>query len=427
MPFKPIAKKAIICSCLFITATVAALAQKKLKVDSAHVLTLRIDPSNAVGGTVSDFFTEATYVPLETTNESIFGSIAKLEITDDYYIIYDYNTHSILLFTKAGKFHAKIKSTEGSKSQIWGFTVNKFTKQIIFSRDNYKTLTYCDYDGKTVKSVKLGDETVKDEFKSSELYYFSADKGISSFYYNNLDSTSKYYTNFSKSLIIYVNDKNKVYAQGLPFTKAENELDVISSGIGPITQAGADTAFFYSKAYDNAIYTITPGGIKFSYKFIFPLYAALPADFLSNTTFNKKRIEWIEKHTQAIYSISNVYNVGDNLLFKAATYSGRNKEDNLIYNLKSGSLIAYKHIQQDAKSYMLPIYDPTGWTFESRGLLACQDGYIYTSVSSLGMFSSFEENAEQKIQYPPLLAEYFKKRNKRDNPVILLLKLKADL
>jgi hypothetical protein len=41
--------------------------------------------------------------------------------------------------------------------------------------------------------------------------------------------------------------------------------------------------------------------------------------------------------------------VGNNLLFEASTY-GSNQEDNLVYDLKSGNLIAYKHILPDEAS-----------------------------------------------------------------------------
>lgn len=425
MRLTPKVTKLIVAFCLLITSGTAVLAQKVIKVDSSHAQTLRVDPSNAVGGNVSDFFQEVNYIPLETTKESLFGSISQLEITDDYYIIYDYNTHAILIFTKTGKFHAKIKSSENSP--IYNFSINKWTKQIAFSRDRYKTLTYCDYDGKVVGSVKLGGETAKDEIGNFGLNLFSPDKGFTNSWYNNIDSTSKDYRVYHRSLIVFANANHKVYGYGLPFTKAERGMEIISTGgQWPVSSFGVDTAYFYSKAYDYSIYTITPNAIALSYKFIFPLYASLPKDFLTSAEYDKKRIEWIEKHNQAIYCITNFFRIGNNLIFRTGLW-GSSKEDNLIYNLKTGTTIAYKHIAQDARSYFMPIYDPTGWTFDNRGILACKDGSLYTSVSAVGMYKSYNDNAEQKVQYPPVLAEYFKKGSIKDNPAILQLKLKDEL
>jgi hypothetical protein len=186
-----IVNKLLVLFCLLIISGGIVSAQKRIKVDSSGVMTLRIDPGNSVGGVASDFFTEVNYVPLETTKESLFGSIARLEVTDDYYIILDNNTHSVLIFTKAGKFHAKIKSTEGSSSSyIYGFSVNKWAKLISFTRD-YKALIYYDYDGKQVKTSKIGGETDEDQVNSSEYYFIAPDKAVTPFYYNSLDSTDK--------------------------------------------------------------------------------------------------------------------------------------------------------------------------------------------------------------------------------------------
>jgi hypothetical protein len=76
---------------------------------NAQATTLRIDPSSARGGTVSQLFDEVNFIPLETIKESLFGRIDQLEVTDKYFVILDDNTNSILIFDKTGKFHAKIK------------------------------------------------------------------------------------------------------------------------------------------------------------------------------------------------------------------------------------------------------------------------------------------------------------------------------
>ncbi|MGF7082981.1 6-bladed beta-propeller [Mucilaginibacter sp. UYCu711] len=421
-----IVKNLIISFCLLIVSGTAVLAQKIIKVDSSHVMTLRVDPSNAVGGVASDFFSEVNYIPLETTKESLFGSISKLEITDDYYIILDQNTHCILFFTKTGKFHTKIKSSEGSP--IYDFSVNKWTKQIIYTRDNYKNLAYCDYDGKIIKTTKLGGETAKDEVTQYSFYFIAPDKIVGQNYQNTLDSTDKYYKTFSKSLIVYAMDNHKVYAQGLPFKKSTGKVEYAWTGLGPLTSFGVDTAYFYSKMWDYSIYTITPNAIQFTYKFHLPMFSSLPNDFMTNALYADKKYEWLQKNRDVIYGLGNFFRTGNNLVFKTFSENGyNNKEDNLIYNLKSGTLIAYKHIQQDERSYFLPIYDPTGYTFNSSGILACANGYIYTSVSAVGLYKGYNDNTEQKVNYPPALAEYFKKGSIKDNPAILQLKLKDDL
>lgn len=426
MNLKPIVAKLIAGCCLLMGVTSSVIAQKIIPVDSSKAQILRIDPSNAIGGNASDFFTEINYIPLETTDESTFGSVAKLVITEDYFIILDRNTSSILIFNKNGKFHKKIKGSQGMP--IWDFSVNKFTKEIRYSRDQYKTYTYCDYNGKELRSFKSGGDLAKDEVNDAGLHFFAPGKGVSVGRPNTLGPTDKYYKTYSNSLIYFSDEKNKVYAQGLGFDKKEGEdVDVVSSGIWPFNTV-SDTAFYYTKPYSFNVYTIKPEAIKLSYKFVFPYFVALPMDFVTNPDYKKKHIEYVEKHPKDIFCLSNFYQIKENLLFKASAWSTYD-EDNLIYNLRTGTLIAYKHILQDEKSYFLPIYDDSNWgtSFNNSGILASEDGYIYTSASSLGMFQYHEKYADQKAKYPPALDTYFKKGSRKDNPVIMQLKLKENL
>lgn len=83
--------------------------QKVIPIDTSNVQILRIDPSNATGGNASEIFESIKYIPLQTTKESLFGKIGQLEITDQYFIILDQSTNSILFFNKDGTYHHKIK------------------------------------------------------------------------------------------------------------------------------------------------------------------------------------------------------------------------------------------------------------------------------------------------------------------------------
>ena len=82
------------------------------KIDSTNFRTLRIDPASSRGAAASQLFDEVQFIPLETTKESMFGSISQLHLTDDSFVIWDYDTKSILIFTKEGKYRAKINGSK---------------------------------------------------------------------------------------------------------------------------------------------------------------------------------------------------------------------------------------------------------------------------------------------------------------------------
>jgi len=413
----------ILSACLVLAVGYNSSAQTTIVPDTSHIVNLRIDPANAMGGNASDIFEQINYIPLETTPESLFGSIAQLEITDDYYIILDNNTNSILLFDKKGKFHNRIKGASGE--YFWRFTVDKWNKQIVYCTNSWKTLNFCNFDGKLVRKIDL------DKAKIDGLAYFFSrfigpNQVVGYFPHHEPDTTKKTYTPALWSMLQF-GRADSLYAVAMPFTRAQGKIkSTFYSNVSQLSSSGDDATIFFAKPFDYDIYTITPNAIKLNYRLIFPLGNTLPKDFLGTDPAYENRVEYTNKHPELIHIVNNIYQVNQNLLFWAHS-RGQSKEDHMIYNLKSGTLIGYKHILPDAFSYMLPVFDDLANAFMNNGIAACDGKYIYTDLSSLCMFKSHDENAEQKIKYNDVLADYFKKSTKKDNPVILQLKLKDQL
>ena len=71
--------------------------------------TLYFDPASTMGAPASRLFENITYIPLETTKQSLFGQISRLVVTQQYFIIFDFDTQGLYFFDKAGKFIKKYK------------------------------------------------------------------------------------------------------------------------------------------------------------------------------------------------------------------------------------------------------------------------------------------------------------------------------
>jgi hypothetical protein len=57
--------------------------------------TLYFDPASTIGAPVSRLFESVTYIPLETTRQSLFGQISQLVVTAQYFIVFDYDTQAL--------------------------------------------------------------------------------------------------------------------------------------------------------------------------------------------------------------------------------------------------------------------------------------------------------------------------------------------
>ncbi len=97
----------------------------------------------------------------------------------------------------------------------------------------------------------------------------------------------------------------------------------------------------------------------------------------------------------------------------------------LIYNTKTAELTSLQDLTPDSLSSFLPVTDAGAfYDFTNNGFNLYKDGYLYTSYSSLAMFTFKEQLGNKNDKFSPLMQEYFKTQNRRSNPIIIQLKPK---
>lgn len=423
-----------ICFYLFLQLFYSAgYSQKTIPIDTSKTLTLRVDPANAMGGNASEIFESVAYIPLETTNESTFGRIEQLEVTDDRFVILDENTNCILLFKKDGKFVGKIKG--GDKKYPGGhlfhysvvinsFILNRFSKEIMFSSfdmdTRITTFHFYDFDGKKLRDLA---RDAKDP-GFDDAMFLGKDLLVNAGSLND----SKEEGVATRYLLEYIKNLKEIPYRSMPYQVKGLEVygDLYSVASGPLFHFGVDTALFFVKSNDYNIFKVTPNTVEHSYRFIFPLINALPADFVFNSTYKGKRMQYLKDHPDAIYGLSNCFLLGDNLTFKATNKNSvTEKQSSMIYNLKSGTLIGLGHITTDALSYFLPVADHKMLNY--TGFVASDGKHVYSSFPSMMLFQTHEENLDKNIKYSKVLNDYFSKGKKEDNPVIVQIRLKDQL
>lgn len=389
------------------------------KIDSSNIVTLRIDPQSARGAAVSQIFDEVKFIPLETTKESLFGNIAQLKISGNKFIIYDYDTRSILIFSNEGKYISKIDAAklqtdkeDKEKAQSYGFrTVKEDGKDfiVIFTSNNVQYFTF---EGKFVKKVK--NYSYSDEITMAN---------------GNVVAKLGMYIKKGKDSTFYkLNLLNKVKKDTVGYFKFDTKLYETDDwyGDGGISQYAPDAAF-WSTFYDYNLYKITPDKVSLAYKFILPAINTLPKDFITNPIYVKKRFDYFEKNKKVIHGLGKSYLLGDNLYLRFSNvFWNKDQKKNLIYNIKTSELLSFQDFEPDSLSSFLPITDSGfGYDFENRGFLAFEDGKFYTSYSSLAMFAFKERSAGKTTKYPPLLENYFKTGDRKSNPVLVVFKPKT--
>ena len=396
-----------------------SLAQKVIPVDTSHAQVLRIDPSNAFGGTAKEVLEDIEYIPLETTKESLFGQIDRLEVTDEHFVILDKSTNSILFFDRRGRYKHKIyggNPNMDKSCRILSFAVNNLTKELVYPSWKNKEFKYMvfDFQGKKVREIP----------RNVNLFYDYKFIGKNEVVVSQNYQEAKEGESATKFMVNFYKDLQDNYANIFPYQSGDMALDQDYFTIHKnFTYGGSDTAFLFTKPQDYNVYKITPKTASLLYKYILPAQNSLPKGFLTDSVFKDKRLKLIQKGN-VYFNLQYCYLMAPNLIFHLSMWDGGTKEDDFIYNLKSGQLFAYNHISTDETAFFLPL---SGDRKVTVGFAASDGEHLFTELSSREMFRAQEEHKDKNIKYNPILQQYFSKGTERDNPVILQLRLKDKL
>jgi hypothetical protein len=385
----------------------------------------RIDPSQAYGGYVSEYFNSVEYIPLETTKESLFGDIAQMVITDSSIVVSDLDTKSIYFFSPAGKYITKVKMKD--HQMVANLSIDGESKEIVIvsyhpvlgiSHANYTfTGTRLEHN-KLLKNQSTGLTSIGGGyFVQFNSCYFSPDQKPkdSVFYLINIYKGSELY----KSLLPYNQSMKKAFClfggtlSGIQNNQCKNG------------------SFYISTPYEHMLYKITKDTAFQVYQFVFPAKRVIADKIIQSNDL--PYLDSVRRNTQnsteIIVDVRNVLFYKNLLLFKLNpgkyifnTGSVNESQYNFIYDTVSGKLVSLEHMTPDKKCFYLPLLG-NGMMTIMNGLYFL-DGSFYSAVSSLQMFTSEEKNRTNNPQYSSALKEYFRTQNRKSNPVIVRMKLK---
>ena len=392
---------------------------------------IRINPEQAYGGSVSDYFSDIEYIPLETSKESMFGYISRLIVTDSSFVIHDMDTHTILFFDLNGKFLTKVKGKGNNYSE--DIEYNKDLNYMIFTEknrgtDGIETKYYNKLGNLMLVKNKVHKTAKKDGVLSLGQGYYVVGQGCAT-----LDVTKSEDETPIHRIEVY--KKDSLYSSFLPLNPSQNMAMCAINGFFYFTDKSVrveDNAFYVSTPLDYMVYYVNKDTAKAVFQFVFPANRVFSNEILQSR--DKKLVKNIAESFMfqpdplKIMNVSNIFYRGDNLFFKlnpriyvAGNGSEIQHQYNFIYNTDTNKLISLERMTGDEKNYFLPIFNER---IRVDGLSDFANDYYYSNISSFNMFKAYKENTSKQAAYPPILTEYFKTQNHKSNPVIVRMKLK---
>jgi hypothetical protein len=363
-----------------------------------------------MGNSISDLFNEVLYTPLETTKESLFGRIDQLLVSKNYFFILDYDTNSIFIFFKNGKFHTKISGGSVNKSEspigIRSFQIDTLRSEVFFKFGKSKELVY-NFDGAKIREVDVEEYKFKYQFSPADAVY-------SSFFRSKQPE-------LTSNELVWRTD-GRVIQRALPYSYNDSILsanDIINQSTSSFYPTDKIGIVAFTRPYDYTIYLLDANSIISTYSLVLPIDISLPTDFRTSRSYYGKRFNYvIREKPKLVHSINSIFIVGTNLFFKL-TSSTNDYSNQLMYNFRSSTLYSIYHIDPDHLNYFLPTK-----SLVQTGILAASEQKIYSSISAIDLFKSYEQMRNKNIQYSQSLNVFFSSGTRMDNPVMITLTLK---
>ena len=217
-----------------------------------------LDTMKKTIGKYSSFFTSVKYVPLETTKESLVGSIDHLEIFDDTLFVLDMlSAKAIFLFDLSGKFIRKIGKT-GRGPEEWirpvSISLNKEERELLVLDGQLQKIFRYSLSGKFLGKISLHGNEIRSstiECLNNKVFLdarkVSRDKSSPGFLLQEIDNQGNTINKWFDARI-----NNKGWDQG------QNPWYFSGSGSLYSTQSGIK----YADLFMDTIYSINPDGIQ---------------------------------------------------------------------------------------------------------------------------------------------------------------------
>lgn len=385
--------------------------------------TLYFDPASAIGAPVSRLFESVTYIPLETTRQSLFGQISQLVVTIQYFIVFDYDTQALYFFDKTGKFVKKYKDDKYTiaalywmqkENALYMLQANKSYRLTEQERDELLHTPVTKSTSKYGRAVLYNLNNIEKEQISEmpDFGIFMANPTLlapGQWAYSSVMSYSD--AKDSVDFELKISNGQRITKAYFPYTKRKSTYLGDPANIEFFLASQPNTLLF-TRPYHNAVYQLTTDSVTVLYNFVLPFENTVPKTFFTKEFSSRNELrDYKQNNPGFAWRINGLIPFND-LLFFSLDYQKRDRR--FIFDKSTNRFYNMNRISADSTNSFLPV---TGWSFHYYDNTA-----LYSSISSDAMFRSRDAEKHRKPAYSELLTNYFNKSKSTSNPVIIILK-----
>ena len=344
-----------------------------------------------------------TFIPLETSENSLMGDIEDLCTDDNYIFVFDHSNSKVLQFTDDGKFVRKV-GNQGRGPQeyneIWNIALDKETKRICLLDLAGRKLIYFDYDGNCVKEEPL--------------YYLFTDlqfeKGMRYIYTGSAYNKNAPRVDLHK-LVVSDNEQRPLY-RGFPITERirDNFCFVPQYPIRKFVDG-----IYYQELMSDTIWNVEADKYIPSYVLNFPergeLFSSAERENITDELYRQK-IRLAEQFTGR-------YLITDRIVYFSLVGNDESRIGYpLLYSKKTGDVLCGS---ADARLFTSRVgdlfYPQPSFIFQDSAFVAVRQPQIMKEI-----VKSLSEEEYDKLSIQDKL--FMENLDAEDNPVLMIIKYK---
>jgi hypothetical protein len=370
--------------CLFIIVG----CHKSTILDVSNRLSVQIDKDEIMLLSADSLYSSVTYIPLETTDESLFYEIDKLLIHGNVFYLLDRKQDIILTFDGEGKYRNKLSKKghgQGEYLSLEDFFIDDSLLYTL-SSDSQRILVY-DLNFNFIKSFFVDTYATNITFLEDNIFVFT---NFGSLDNKNIYVVDKTNGKVKNKMVDFLEKQRGVSSNSTAFAKWKDSLYIVFP-------------------YGYSIYSLTPDRCEKYYSFDFGKDNMFPDYFLSfsydeRNDYKKRNYNGFDE--LPISSIDDLY-ISEQFIFFT-----------FVYHVSEYKLFMNKKSQQFTVGY---VTSTVKYPFTYSQLLSIYEDKMIYCVLPESIHELMDRRKDLEIDY-----DFFRQLDIADNPVLCIHTLKNE-
>ncbi len=356
--------------------------------------TIRIAPEYLFGGSINDFVSDISYLPLPVIEKNTIDKITKMCTINNLIYLLDID-NGIYIYSKNGEpiLHLKNLKMQNKSIRISDLSVFDKKLKIQFYLENKQFSAILGSKGEIINPQIQKNHNILDSIRLGKTVFYARDVKKGSIEKIVLETKDKPLLKLSDSTKVNWN----IHSMDYPFSNSFNKIH--------------DSVGYFVSWGDYQIFQLNEKGIQKAIRIILPIESTIDYEKILSLKNNEEYESYLMNNYKVSQGFENIQIYKDYLLLYYRGYP----DINIMYNPMSEEFFNLNNLIPSSENDFLPIMSTKGFPY-----LMSDGEYLFTIIYPYDIFDIIQklENEGHKV------SNLSNKLAKHPNPILVKFKLK---